>query len=193
LLHDHRVLRLSRADRAVLLSLYLGADEHGRFNADEMSLRVALGFVDGEVLSEPVSRLNEAGLVHLFVYEGTPFGVIDRWDEDLGADIRRRRPASSLPDPPPQAWAKAKCDGTYKGGTHVPSGSDPDAVRIESGSDPVTVRAPSGSRREEKEEKRGEKESVLATESQPDGDGNDTPRRATLLEQMKLIQGGGGD
>ena len=179
LLRDHRVLRLSRTDRAVLFSLYLGADEHGRFNADEMSLRVALGIVDGEVLAEPVARLNEAGLVHLYIVNGNPYGVLDAWDADLGIDMRKRRPASILPDPPLATWELARCEGTYRGGEHEPD-------RTLSGSVPDAVRTPSGPNRGEDIEEIEEIEEIPPVPQ----DGNVTPRRAALMEQMRLIQGG---
>ena len=177
LLRDHRVLRLSREDRCVLLSLYLGADEHGRFNADEMSLRVGLGLVDGEVLGEPVSRLNEAGLVHLYLHEGNPYGVLDGWGQDLGADMRKRRPASVLPNPPADVWEAAKCDGAYRGGTH-----DAEPIRNVSGQRPDSIRTASGLKRG-KRVKREESKRAREDEGQP--------RRNTLLEQMRVIDGGG--
>ena len=43
LLSEERVLDLSHADRGMLLSLYLAADEHGRFEAGSTALRRALG------------------------------------------------------------------------------------------------------------------------------------------------------
>ena len=138
LLKDYRVLDLDRADRAVLLSLYLGADQHGRFDASERVMRCALALVDGEMLRDSVERLADAGLVHLYQQDDHPYGGIDKYDEDMGSDMRKRRPASGLPDPPSDAWSAARCDGTYRGGKHV-SGDEPADDRTAAGQQPDTV------------------------------------------------------
>ena len=166
LLKDYRVLDLDRADRAVLLSLYLGADQHGRFDASERVMRCTLALVDGEVLCDVVERLSDAGLVHLYQVGDHPYGVIDRYDDDMGADMRKRRPASGLPDPPSDVWSAAKCDGVFRGGQHAPhavAGHVPDSGRTTAGQAPDTAlpdaptrgRAPAPSlvEREEREER----------------------------------------
>jgi len=144
LLKDFRVLDLDRADRAVLLSLYLGADQHGRFDASERVMRCTLALVDGEMLRDSVERLADAGLVCLYQQGDHPYGVIERYDDDMGADMRKRRPASGLPDPPADVWEAAKCEGTYRGGSHTHgtlSGSVPDTDRTLTGHDPAEPRA----------------------------------------------------
>jgi len=199
LLRDHRVLRLDRSDRSVLFSLYLGADEHGRFNADEMSLRVTLGFLDTFQLSETVERLSDLKLVHLYRDdEGTQFGVLDRWCEDLGLDIRKRRPRSTLPNPPADVWEAAKCQGGYRGGEHAPAVVEDDTpaaepveekpVRTASGHGADSDRTASGL--EERKGKRGKRGKAPKPSEQTSHD-DGSPRRAALLDQMKLIKGGG--
>lgn len=182
LLRDHRILRLTREDRAVLLSLYLGVDEHGRFNADEMSLRCVLGLVDGEVLAESLERLCDQGLVHVWLHNGDPYGVIDGFDEDLGSDIRKRRPASTLPNPPEEVWNAARCDGLYKGGSHEPS-----TIRLPSGPGPVVERSPSGLNRGDRR-KKGEETAPEQVHAGPN-----SSRQEQLAAQMALIQGAGSD
>ena len=186
LLKDYRVLDLDRADRAVLLSLYLGADQHGRFDASERVMRCTLALVDGEVLSDSVERLATAGLVHLYQTGDHPYGVIDRYDDDLGADMRKRRPASGLPDPPANIWDAAKCEGTYRGGKHEfiignvpatvrpPPGQWPDSAKTEA---PMRAREPAPAFEEEEIE---EKEKKIGAPGM---------RRTELAAQLAQLEG----
>ena len=138
LLSDDRLLNLELADRAVLLSLYLCADEHGRFDAGEMALRRNTGVVTGESLRPVVERLSRLRLVHLYERNDQRFGVIDHFDEDITADHTKKRPRPSHPAPPRDVWASAGCSGVYRGGSDEPCPSSdrsptdqrPDAGRL---------------------------------------------------------------
>ena len=139
LLSDDRLLNLELADRAVLLSLYLCADEHGRFDAGEMALRRNTGVVTGESLRPVVERLSRLRLVHLYERNDQRFGVIDHFDEDITADHTKKRPRPSHPAPPRDVWASAGCSGVYRGGSDEPCPSSdrsptdqrPDAGRLQ--------------------------------------------------------------
>lgn len=145
LLKDHRVLMLTPLQRAVLLSLYLGSDEHGRFHCHPMSLAVVLGMVGGEwTPGEVVEHLVGVGLVHR--YKGADkqtYGILDQWDTDLAADHRSKRPRSCHPSPPKAVWERAGVDGRYRGGRHQPGDTAADAVRAASEPKPDTVRTAS--------------------------------------------------
>lgn len=185
LLKDYRVLDLDRADRAVLLSLYLGADQHGRFDASERVMRCALALVDGEMLHTSVERLADAGLVHLYQQGDHPYGVIDRYDEDMGADMRKRRPASGLPDPPSEVWEAARCEGTFRGGQHA-SGKEPDTDRAPAGQEPDTAQEEAPTRARDhapslvKKEREKREENACATPG---------VRRTELAAQLAAIGG----
>jgi len=185
LLKDYRVLDLDRADRAVLLSLYLGADQHGRFDASERVMRCALALVDGEMLRDSVERLADAGLVHLYQQEDHPYGVIDRYDEDMGSDMRKRRPASGLPDPPADAWEAARCDGTYRGGQHV-SGNEPDSDRTVAGQQPDTPQTEAPTRAREPAPALQERE---IEEREKEKGATPGVRRTELAAQLAALEG----
>ena len=125
LLSDDRLLTLELSDRAVLLSLYLCADEHGRFDAGEMALRRGCGVVTGEPLRPIVDRLAASGLVHLYEARSKPFGCLDGFDEDITADHTKKRPRPSFPAPPVSVWLGARCSGVYRGGQDAPSEDQP--------------------------------------------------------------------
>jgi len=187
LLKDFRVLDLDRADRAVLLSLYLGADQHGRFDASERVMRCALALVDGEMLRDSVERLADAGLVCLYQQGDHPYGVIERYDDDMGADMRKRRPASGLPDPPAEAWGAAKCEGTYRGGKHTPrqvSGVEPDSDRTVAGHVPDTALAAAPTRARERAHPLQDRKTIEEEKGEPTG-----LRRVELAAQLASLEG----
>ena len=120
LLSDDRLLNLDLADRAVLLSLYLCADEHGRFDAGEMALRRNAGVVTGSEMTPVVERLAALRLVHLYQRNGSRFGVIDHFDADITRDHTKKRPSPCHPAPPADVWEAAACSGVFRGGQDEP-------------------------------------------------------------------------
>ena len=197
LLQDVRVLTLDPHDRAVLLSLYVGSDEHGRFQHHPITLAVALGMVgDGWGPSLAVDRLAEAGLVHLYDGgDGYTYGQLDQWDADLGSDHKGKRPRSCHPDPPVGVWARAGCDGRYRGGTHtarkapnVTPEARPDAVRTPSVHGPDTVRTPSEPDPPKEGKKERKKEGRAALSDLKIDKGDETTRRALLMDQLKGVE-----
>ena len=114
LLTDRRVIEIALEDRAILLSLYLGADEHGRFDASPMVLCFKLAILDVEKIRKSVERLAESGLVHLYTVGGALYGVIDKWDQDMVATHQKKRPASQYPPPPHEIAEIAGCSGVSR-------------------------------------------------------------------------------
>ena len=125
LLSDDRLLNLELADRAVLLSLYLCADEHGRFDAGEMALRRNAGVVTGSEMTPVVERLAALRLVHLYERNGSRFGVIDHFDADITRDHTKKRPSPCHPAPPADVWESAACSGVFRGGQDEPHTDQP--------------------------------------------------------------------
>ena len=126
LLSEERVLDLSHADRGMLLSLYLAADEHGRFEAGATALRRALGaFIAPGEMTEILDRLKSAGLVHTYEVEGSTYGVLDRFDQDITRDHRSKRPRPSHPAPPAATWEAAQIVGDYRKGQDEPIDNRP--------------------------------------------------------------------
>ena len=173
LLQDVRVLTLDQHDRAVLLSLYVGSDEHGRFQHHPVALAVSLGMVGpGWDPAAAVERLGASGLLHLYpAADGYTYGQLDQWDADLGADHKGKRPKSNHPSPPAAIWELAGCDGKFRGGRHKPGSppnatlvddpeQDPNAVRTRSEQDPNTVRTRSERRPPNKGRKEGKKKGM---------------------------------
>ena len=139
LLSEERVLDLSHADRGMLLSLYLAADEHGRFEAGATAMRRALGaFVQPEEMTAILDRLKAAGLVHTYEVEGSTYGVLDRFDQDITRDHRSKRPRPAHPSPPLATWEAAKVVGDYRKGQDEPNDKRPEtAPRSDSDRSPV--------------------------------------------------------
>ena len=121
LLTDRRVIEIGLEDRAILLSLYLGSDEHGRFDASPTVLCFKLAILDAEKIRESVQRLAEIGLVHLYTAAGALYGVIDGWDRDMVATHQKKRPASQYPPPPQEVAEIAGCSGVSRSSC-APSG-----------------------------------------------------------------------
>ena len=168
LLSDDRILNLALEDRAVFLSLYLCADEHGRFDAGEMALRRNAGVVTGVAMLPVVERLADLRLVHLYERNGSRFGLIDHFDEDITQDHTKKRPRPSHPAPATEIWKAAACSGMYRGGQDQPfeeHRSDADRSVTEHGSDADRLKRekkereviPRGS-----EEERAERDGLIA-------------------------------
>ena len=120
LLQDDRLLNLALEDRAVYLSLYLAADEHGRFDAGEMALRRNAGIVTGAEVTPTLERLAELRLVYLYERNGSRFGLLDHFDEDITRDHTKKRPSPNHPAPPADVWKAAGCSGVFRGGQDEP-------------------------------------------------------------------------
>lgn len=122
LLQHEVVLELTAHDRAVLFSLYVGSDEHGRFRANPQVLAILLGMVgqDWQPL-EAVNRLAAWGMLHLYTgSDGRLYGVLDQFDQDIASEQRRKRPRSIHPSPPRDVWRSAGVDGEFRKGKHRP-------------------------------------------------------------------------
>lgn len=122
LLQHEVVLELTAHDRAVLFSLYVGSDEHGRFRANPQVLAILLGMVGQhwEPL-EAVNRLADWGMLHLYTgSDGRLYGVLDQFDQDIASEQRRKRPRSIHPSPPRDVWRSAGVDGEFRKGRHRP-------------------------------------------------------------------------
>ena len=142
LLQHEVVLELTAHDRAVLFSLYVGTDEHGRFRAHGQVLAVSLGMVGGDW--EPLAAVNRLacqGMLHLYTgSDGRQYGVLDQFDQDIASEQRRKRPRSIHPSPPRDVWRAAGCDGEFRKGKHKPgdclASVIPQAVQTASGHGP---------------------------------------------------------
>jgi hypothetical protein len=143
LLTDRRVLEIDLTARSILLSLYLAADEHGRFDASPTVLCFKLAILDGPLIRSNLEVLAEAGLVHLFTVAGDLYGVIDGWDRDMVATHQKKRPASIYPAPPQEVADLAGCSGVSRK-HRDPSGCPVGAQRVPSGIPTGAQRVPSG-------------------------------------------------
>tara|TARA_R110000824_G_scaffold223182_2_gene410973 strand:+ start:963 stop:1793 length:831 start_codon:yes stop_codon:yes gene_type:complete len=92
-----------------------------------MALRRNAGVVTGEAMLPIVERLAALRLVHLYERNGSRFGVIDHFDEDITLDHTKKRPRPSHPSPPPGVWSVAGCSGMYRGGQDGPA-SEPEPI-----------------------------------------------------------------
>lgn len=164
-LSDERVLDLEVADRGVFLSIYLVADEHGRFEAGSTSLRRSLGlFVSSEEIKAALDRLIAAGLVHEYEAKGRRFGVLDGFDAGLTRDQIGKRPAPTCPAPPRGVWDAAGIVGAYRGGGQdEPADQRPPTDRSPDDHRSITDRSPDDRRsvndrleERRREEKRGD-------------------------------------
>jgi|GEM_PF-2294344 hypothetical protein len=130
---DPAFLRAHPVDRFVLLGLYLIADEHGRFCAEDPVLRRDLGlYADARQCVDTLARV---GWVHLYRSRAIVYGVLDQFDQDSGLTKCRHRPAATYPTPPPEVFEAAGCMGHYrwKGREKRTEEPDPNAEEVAPG------------------------------------------------------------
>jgi hypothetical protein len=114
LLTDKRLLNLDHTHRLVAMLLYVACDQHGRVDAYEASLRIALGIIDGTEILPIVERLAAARVIWLYTVNDGLFGQLDHYDDDIGASVKRRS-RSVRPSPPANIWKAAGCTGINRG------------------------------------------------------------------------------
>jgi len=124
LARDPRYLACHPTDRAILLGIYLVADEHGRFCAEDLVLRRDIAAY-GPV-RPCVNTLARLELVYLYRSDGADYGALQAFDFDWGVFETGRRPQPTYPSPPPDVWELARCNGHFKQFKGTDQRDDPD-------------------------------------------------------------------